>query len=49
MNARPAKMLYDLYNYLTNMPSWHILTGMLVGYVSYYFIQVVKVSCIINY
>lgn len=36
-------MIYDLYNYITNMPSWQLLTGFLIGYIGYYLVQVVKV------
>lgn len=37
-------MIYDLYTYLTNMPSWQLLCGFMVGYMGYYLVQVVKVS-----
>lgn len=37
-------MLYDLYWYLSNLPRWHIFAVFIVGYLVYYFIEVVKVS-----
>lgn len=37
-------LLYDLYNYLTNLQSWHVLALLLVVYTVYYLIEVVKVS-----
>lgn len=40
-------MIYDLYTYLTNMPSWQLLCGFMVGYMGYYLVQVVKVSRLI--
>ena len=37
-------MIYDLYQYITNMPSWQLLSGFMVAYMGYYLMQVVKVS-----
>lgn len=37
-------MIYDLYQYITNMPSWQLLAGFLIGYLGYYLMQVVKVK-----
>lgn len=37
-------MIYALYQYITNMPSWQLLTGFFIGYLGYYLMQVVKVS-----
>lgn len=35
-------MYYDLYKYFTDMPKWHVYAIVLIGYLSYYLIQVVK-------
>lgn len=35
-------MFYDLYTYLSNMPRWHIFVITIIGYVTYYLIEVVK-------
>ncbi|KAL1377899.1 hypothetical protein pipiens_004108 [Culex pipiens pipiens] len=35
-------MFVDLYAYLTNLPRWHIFAIFLVGYLFYYFMEVVK-------
>lgn len=43
---QPTTMIYALYQYFTNMPSWQLLTGFFLGYVGYYLMQVVKVSTI---
>lgn len=45
-DTQPTTMIYALYQYFTNMPSWQLLTGFFLGYVGYYLMQVVKVSTI---
>lgn len=45
-DTQPTTMIYALYQYITNMPSWQLLTGFFLGYVGYYLMQVVKVSTI---
>lgn len=44
----PDTMIYDLYMYLTNLPRWHVFAIVMVGYLFYYLIEVVKVSHLFN-
>lgn len=39
-----TQMINDMYAYFTDLPRWHMYAIVLVGYLGYYLMQVVKVS-----